>query len=165
MPGAGGEEVLGRRDGVGQRQPERRHEQLAEEVERGALRRAGELLAVLLGAEHRAGVRQPGLQPGVPADAVADDVDELGGAALAVEVLGLVAGGGDVLEDRVLGAEAGLDVGQRLVEQLGDVAQPVDRADVAPGGVELARAASRRTGRSGSGPARRPASRRRAGRG
>lgn len=71
------------------------------------------------------------------ADAVADDVDEFGRAAFAVEVLGLVPRRGDVLEDRVLGAEPGLDMGQRLVQQVRDLALPVDRAYVAPGGVEL----------------------------
>lgn len=59
IPAAGVEERFGGRDGFGDRQAQRRHQELAEQVDRRALRRPGELLAVLFGAEHRARVGQP----------------------------------------------------------------------------------------------------------
>ncbi len=93
-------------------------------------------LPVLLGAEQRAGLQQAGLQLGVAADAVLDDVDELGGAALVLRVLGLVAGLADVGENRVLVPVAVRDVVQRLLDEVRDGAHPVDGPDVAAGRVQ-----------------------------
>ena len=67
------------------------------------------------------------------ADAVLDDVDELGGAALVLGFLGLVAGLADVGEDRVLVAVAVGDVVQRLGDHVRDGVEPVHGADVAAG--------------------------------
>lgn len=138
QPGSGGEERRRRAVRGGDVQAQARGHQLAEQIDRGPLRRTGELLAVLLGPKRCPGLLQPGLQLGVPPDAVGDDADQLGGAAPAVRVGRLVACVRDVGHDRVLGAVPGLDVGQRLLDEIGNRRQPVHRADVAAGGVELA---------------------------
>ncbi len=70
------------------------------------------------------------------ADAVLDDVDQLGGAALVLRVLGLVAGLADVGENRVLVPVAVGDVVERLVDEVRDRLHPVDGADVAAGGLQ-----------------------------
>ncbi|SDE01466.1 hypothetical protein F558DRAFT_05331 [Streptomyces sp. AmelKG-A3] len=93
----------------------------------------GEGLAVLFGAEERAGLQQPGLELGVAADAVLHDVDEFGGAPLVLGLLRLVPGLADVGEDRVLVAVAVGDVVERFGDHVGDGVEPVDGADVAPG--------------------------------
>lgn len=83
--------------------------------------------------KQRAGLEEAGLQLGVAADAVLDDVDEFGGAPLVLGVEALVAGLADVGEDGVLVPVPVGDVVERLVDQVGHGLHPVDRADVAPG--------------------------------
>ncbi len=139
---AGTETRAAREEGVGdldrllhgQRQD--RGDQLAVQVEAGTTGGRRERLAVLFGAEEGARLQQPGLQLGVAADAVLDDVDQLGGAPLVLLVLGLVAGLADVGEDGVLVAVALGDVVEGFGDHVGDGAQPVHRADVAAGGVQ-----------------------------
>ena len=74
------EERVGGAGGLLDRQGQQRGEQLPVQIGAGAGRQAGERLAVLFGAEERAGLQQPRLQLGVSADAVLDYVDKLGGA-------------------------------------------------------------------------------------
>ena len=112
-------------------------QELAEHVDRRAARPARELLAVLLGPEDGARLLQARLQLGVALDAVAHHADQLRGLPAPRRLGRLVAGGGDVVQDRRLRAVAALDVRERLVEQRGHGGEPVDRAHVATGGVEL----------------------------
>lgn len=70
------------------------------------------------------------------ADAVLDYVDELGGAALVLGVLGLVACLADVRQDRVLVAVAVGDMVERLGDHVGHGIEPVDGAHIAPGGLQ-----------------------------
>ncbi len=131
--GAAGEERVGGPGGVREREGEDRCEELTVQVDAGAGGGCGERLPVLFGAEQRAGFQQSGLQLGVAADAVLDDVDEFGGAPLVLGVDALVAGLADVGEDGVLVPVPVGDVVERLVDQVGDGLHPVDRADVAAG--------------------------------
>jgi hypothetical protein len=96
----------------------------------------GEGLPVLLGAEQRPGLQQPGLELCVPANAVLDDVDEFGGPPLLLRVLGLVPGLADVGQDRVLVAIPVGDMVERLGDHVGHGLEPVHRAHVAPGRVQ-----------------------------
>ncbi len=109
---------------------------MAVEIDPRSCHGGREGLAVLLRAEQRPGLQQAGLQLRVPPDAVLDDVDEFGGAALVLGVLGLVPGLADVGEDRVLVAVPVGDVIECLGDHVGHRLEPVHRADVAPGRVQ-----------------------------
>ncbi len=86
------EERVGDPDRPLQRQRQEGGEEVAVQVGAGGRRRGGERLPVLFGAEERTGLQQSRLELGVPPDAVLDDVDQFGRAALVLGVLGLVAG-------------------------------------------------------------------------
>ncbi len=134
--GAAGEEGVGDAERPLQGQRQDGGDEMAVQVQARGGQGGGEGLPVLFGAEERACLQEAGLELGVAADAVLDDVDELGRAALVLGVLGLVARLADVGEDRVLVAVPVGDVVEGLGDHVGDGAQPVHRADVAPGGVE-----------------------------
>ncbi len=140
--GAVGEEGVGGAGGLLDGEREQRGDQLPVQVESGVRGGDGEGLAVLLGAEERPGLQEAGLELGVAPDAVLDDVDEFGGAPLVLRRLrvggglGLVARLADVGEDRVLVAVAVGHVVERLGDHVGDRPEPVDGADVAPGGLQ-----------------------------
>ena len=78
---------------------------MPEEVNDCPLGVAGELLAVLLGAERAPGLLEPGLQLGMPPDAVAHDLHQFGGLASVHGIFGLIPGLGDVGQDRVLDSD------------------------------------------------------------
>lgn len=111
---------------------------MPEEVDYRPLRMAGELLPVLLGAERAASLLQSRLQLGVPSDAVAHDLHQLGGFALAHWIFGLIPSLGDVGQDRVFVPVPLGDVGECLNDQIGYLVLPVHGPDIPAGRLQLA---------------------------
>ncbi len=132
------EKRVGHPDRLLDRQRQHGRQELPVQIEPDPARRRREGLPVLFGAEQRARFEEPRLQLGVAADAVLDDVDELGGPPLVLMVLGLVAGLADVRQDRVLVPVPVRDMVECLGDHVGHGFQPVDRAHIATRRVQRA---------------------------